>query len=57
MITKDQFIRYYKVLNEGKYDMINEAAEAMAAANLNEKDYNKLLMNYSDYYNEYIDQI
>lgn len=57
MITKSQFIRYYKVLNEGKYDMINDAAEAMAAANLNEKDYKKILVNYSDYYNEFVDQI
>ena len=37
--------------------MINDAAEAMAAANLNEKDYKKILVNYSDYYNEFVDQI
>lgn len=55
MITKEQFLRYYRVQNEGNYNMITEASEAMVAANLTKEDYRKIQMNYSDYYDEYIE--
>ena len=54
MITKEQFLRYYKVQNDGKYDMITESNEAMVAANLTKEDYHRIQMNYSNYYDEYI---
>ena len=54
MVTKEQFLRYYKVLNSGTYDMITESNEAMVAANLTSEDYKRIQIHYSDYYNEYI---
>ena len=54
MITKNDFLRYYKVQMGGRYNMITEAGKAMKAARLTKEQYFDIIKNYGKYYNDFI---
>ena len=54
MITKNDFLRYYKVQMSGRYNMIMEAGKAMKVARLTKKQYFDIIKNYGTYYKEFI---
>ena len=54
MITKKEFLRYYKVQMGGRYNMIMEAAEASKEAGLTYLKYFEIINNYGTYYKKFI---
>ena len=56
MITKEEFLKYEKVRQSGKYNMIMDAAAAWTAAGLARCQYFDIIENYSTYYNKYINE-
>ena len=54
IITKKDFLRYYKVQMGGRYNMIMEAGKAMKAARLTKEQYFDIIKNYRTYYKEFI---
>ena len=47
MVTKDDFLKYYKVQRSGKYNMFMESSKVIVK-------YWDIIKNYDKYYNEYI---
>ena len=56
MITKEKFLRYYKVQMGGRYNMICEASKAMKSARLTKEEYFEIIKNYMTYYKQYISE-
>ena len=54
MVTKNDFLRYYKIQIGGRYNMIMEAGKAMKAARLTKEQYFDIIKNYGTYYKEFI---
>ena len=54
MITKEKFLRYYKVQMGGRYNMICEAFKAMKSARLTKEEYFEIIKNYNEYYKKFI---
>lgn len=52
MITKEKFMKYYKVQMEGKYNMLD--SRAMALTGLSKEDYFEIIKNYNTYYTEFM---
>ena len=52
-ITKEKFMRYEKVRQSGKYNMITDFILAKQEANLTEKEYFEIIKNYSNYKEKY----
>lgn len=52
MVTKEQFMAYYKVQMEGSYNMFD--SRAAKATGLSLDTYMEIIKNYSEYYNKYI---
>jgi len=54
MITKDKFLKYYKVQMSGKYNMIMDAAQVQKETQLTKDEYMEIIKNYSIYKSKYI---
>ena len=54
-ITKEQFLAYRKVQDEGKYNMLLDSHKACKEANLPHDVYMDILWNYTALYNKYIE--
>ena len=52
MITKEEFMKYYKVQMEGKYNMLDN--RAVKETGLSLVKYMDIIKNYSTYYDKYI---
>jgi len=54
MVTKEKFLRYEKVRESGKYNMIMDMSHVLVEANLNYHDYIDIITNYNIYYNKFV---
>jgi hypothetical protein len=52
MVTKEEFMAYYRVQMEGYYNMLD--SRAVKATCLSLKKYMEIIKNYDLYYNKYI---
>lgn len=52
MVTKEQFLAYYKVQKWGGYNMLDPMA--ILISGLEKNVYLDIIKNYSEYYNKYI---
>ena len=53
-MTKEAFLKYEKVRQSGKYNMIMQMSEVLVETGLNYHDYIDIIKNYNKYYNKYI---
>jgi len=53
-MTKEKFLRYEKVRQRGKYNMIMNMSHVLIEAELNYHDYIDIISNYNKYYKKYI---
>ena len=53
MITKEQFLKYEEIRNEGNYNMIMDAYIVMQITGLTKDEYFDIIKNYSEYYKKY----
>lgn len=56
MVTKETFLKYEKVRQSGKYNMITNMVRIMFENNIDFDDYQDIIHNYSTYYNKYINE-
>lgn len=56
MVTKETFLKYEKVRQSGKYNMITNMVRIMFENNINFNDYQDIIHNYSTYYDKYINE-
>jgi len=56
MVTKETFLKYEKVRQSGKYNMIMDMNKVMYETGINYHDYLDIMANYSTYYNKYINE-
>ena len=54
MVTKSDFLKYYKVQMSGKYNMIMQMSEVLVEAGINYHTYIKIISNYKKYYDKYV---
>lgn len=54
MVTKDDFLKYYKAQRSGKYNMFMESSKVIIKYNIPYDIYWDIIKNYDKYYNEYI---
>lgn len=52
MVTKEQFMRYYRVQMEGRYNMLDR--RAIALTGLDDKTYLEIIRNYNELNKKYI---
>lgn len=52
MVTKEQFMRYYKVQMEGRYNMLDR--RAIQLTGLGDGTYIDIITHYDEYYKKYI---
>lgn len=53
-MTKEKFLRYEKLRQSGKYNMIMDMSNVLIETELNYHDYIDIISNYNKYYNKYI---
>lgn len=53
-MAKEKFLRYEKVRQSGKYNMIMDMSHVLIEAELNYHDYIDIISNYNKYYKNYI---
>lgn len=56
MVTKEEFLKYEKVRQSGKYNMIMQMSEVLVETGLNYHNYIDIIKNYNKYYNKYINE-
>ena len=56
MVTKETFLKYEKVRQSGKYNMITNMVRIMFENNINFDDYQDIIHNYLTYYDKYINE-
>lgn len=56
MVTKETFLKYEKVRQSGKYNMITNMVRIMFENNIDFDDYQDIIHNYSTYYDKYINE-
>jgi mannitol/fructose-specific phosphotransferase system IIA component (Ntr-type) len=54
MVTKEDFLKYYKVQMSGKYNMIMQMSEVLVEAGINYHTYIEIISNYKKYYDKYV---
>ena len=54
MVTKEDFLKYYKVQMSGKYNMITQMSEVLVEAGINYHTYIEIISNYKKYYDKYV---
>lgn len=52
MVTKEQFMRYYRVQMGGRYNMLD--SRAIQLSGLDKTTYMDIIMHYDEYYNRYV---
>lgn len=52
-MTKEKFLRYEKLRQSGKYNMIMNMSHVLIEAELNYHDYIDIIKNYNKYYEKY----
>ena len=55
-MTKEAFLKYEKVRQSGKYNMIMQMSEVLVETGLNYHNYIDIIKNYNKYYNKYINE-
>lgn len=52
-MTKEKFLRYEKLRQSGKYNMIMDMSHVLIETELNYHDYIDIIKNYNKYYEKY----
>lgn len=53
MITKEMFLKYEEIRNDGMYNMIMDADSVMDIMGIGKAEYYDIIRNYNEYWNKF----